>query len=303
MMASAHDAWPALVLTAGLATRLRPLSDIRAKAALPVAGELIVSRILRWLRDAGVARVVLNLHHRADTVTRAVGDGSAWGMEVRYSWEVPVLGSAGGPRRALPLLDAEQFFIVNGDTLTDCDLRDMARAHAESDALVTMAMIERTVDRGAAVAADGSIAQFGPGPWHFIGVQCARARAFATVPEHAPYETVKQLYPALLRARAGALRAYRTSAEFLDVGTAADYLDTVDIVARREHRPLDVGVDCVLDPSARISHSVLWDRVQVLPGAELIDCIIGDDVVVPAGARYERSVVVHGRDGLIVAPF
>ena len=57
--------WPALVLTAGLATRLRPLSDIRAKAALPVAGQPLIGRILRWLHDSGVREVVLNLHHYA----------------------------------------------------------------------------------------------------------------------------------------------------------------------------------------------------------------------------------------------
>src|SRR5918996_4358488 len=128
--------WPALVLTAGLATRLRPLSDVRAKAALPVGGEAIVSRILRWLRDAGVRRVVLNLHHRPETLTRIVGDGLDWDLQVRYSWENPLLGSAGGPKRALPLLDAERFLIVNGDTITDCDLRAIADRHVHTGAMV-----------------------------------------------------------------------------------------------------------------------------------------------------------------------
>ena len=112
---------PALLLTAGFGTRLRPLSSIRAKPALPVAGEALVRRILGWLAASGVTDVVLNLHHRPDTVCAAVGDGSDLGVRARYSWENPVLGSAGGPRRALPLLDADRFFIVNGDTLTDLD--------------------------------------------------------------------------------------------------------------------------------------------------------------------------------------
>ena len=95
---------PALVLTAGLATRLRPLSLVRAKAALPVAGQPLVVRILRWLRAGGVTDVVLNLHHLPETLTRIVGDGQDLGVRVRYSWETPVLGSAGGPqtRRAPP---------------------------------------------------------------------------------------------------------------------------------------------------------------------------------------------------------
>ena len=63
---------PALVLTAGLATRLRPLSFVRAKAAMPVAGQPLVQRILRWLAGAGVADAVLNLHHLPETITGVI---------------------------------------------------------------------------------------------------------------------------------------------------------------------------------------------------------------------------------------
>src|SRR4030095_5632855 len=111
--------WPALVLTAGLGTRLYPLSLVRAKAALPIAGEVLISRILRRLREFGIECVVLNLHHLADTITREVGDGSSFGLRVRYSWESPILGSAGGPARAIPLLEADRFLIINGDTMAD----------------------------------------------------------------------------------------------------------------------------------------------------------------------------------------
>src|SRR6185312_12547029 len=79
---------PALVLTAGLATRLRPLSFVRAKAALPVGDQVIVERILRWLAGHGVTDAVLNLHHLPHTITALVGDGMA-GVRVRYSWETP----------------------------------------------------------------------------------------------------------------------------------------------------------------------------------------------------------------------
>ena len=143
---------PALVLTAGLATRLRPLSFVRAKAALPVAGTPLVYRILRSLSSAGVRDVVLNLHHLPHTLTRLLGDGRALGMRIRYSWEVPVLGSAGGPKRAIPLLANPEprtpnpgtFLILNGDTLTDVDPRAVVDAHRQSGALVTMAVVPNT---------------------------------------------------------------------------------------------------------------------------------------------------------------
>ena len=107
---------PALVLTAGLATRLRPLSFVRAKAALPVAGTPLIHRILRSLSSAGVRDVVLNLHYLPHTLTRLLGDGSGLGMRLRYSWEVPVLGSAGGPKRALPLLSNPAAFARSAST-------------------------------------------------------------------------------------------------------------------------------------------------------------------------------------------
>src|SRR5262245_32122802 len=139
----------ALVLTAGLGTRLRPLTDVRAKPAIPVGGEPMVRRIIRWLVSHGVTELVLNLHHRPETITAVVGDGSDLGARVRYSWEQPVvLGSGGGPRVALPLVAADPFFIVNGDTLTDVDLTRVADAHAKSGATVTLALVpNREFDR------------------------------------------------------------------------------------------------------------------------------------------------------------
>ena len=123
----------ALVLAAGLGTRLRPLTTVRAKPAIPVAGDPIVRRIARWLAGSGVTELVVNLHHRPETIARVLGDGSDLGARVRYSWEQPVvLGSAGGPRLALPMLEADTFFIVNGDTLTDVDLGQLAAAHDAS---------------------------------------------------------------------------------------------------------------------------------------------------------------------------
>ena len=292
--------WPALVLTAGLATRLRPLSNVRAKAAMPVAGTPIIARILKWLHAAGVRRVVLNLHHRPETITAVVGDGSQFGIDVRYSWEPTVLGSAGGPRRALPLLEASPVFVVNGDTLTDCDLQAVARQHVESRALVTMAVVDGDVHRYGGVIVDAADRVTGFGKpaadaraFHFIGVQAAEAAAFAQLPDNEPSESVKALYPRLLREHVNAIRIHRSGAEFLDVGTAADYLSTVATIAAREGRPYDVGTNCIIAADATIERSVLWDRVTVGAGAHIINSILADDVVVPAGARITNAVLTR----------
>src|SRR3954466_5566497 len=135
----------ALVLAAGLGTRLHPLTLARAKAAAAVDGEPLVHRTVRWLVSQGFSDLVVNLHHKPETITRVVGDGGDLGARVRYSWESPVLGSAGGPRHALPRVLAgasgTTFVLVNGDTLTDVDLRRMIDHHRRSGALVSMALI------------------------------------------------------------------------------------------------------------------------------------------------------------------
>ena len=306
-----------LVLSAGLATRLQPLSCVRAKAALPVAGLTLIERILRWLHRAGVRRVVLNLHHLPATITRIVGDGRGLGLEVRYSWEDPVLGSAGGPRRALPLLNADRFLIVNGDTLTDLDLAGLAAHHVARGALVTMGVTAGDTARYGGVRVDArdrvtGFARAVPAAaaadraahedqvWHFVGVQAAESAAFADVPDTIASESVRELYPSLIARQPGSVQAFRSPAEFFDIGTPRDYLDTVCRIAAREDRPLDAGRQTVVHPTARVTGSVLWDRVTVGAGAVLDGCIVADDVAVPAGASYAASTLVYGPGGLDV---
>jgi NDP-sugar pyrophosphorylase family protein len=276
------------------------LSLVRAKAALPVADVPIVERILRWLVAGGITDAVLNLHYLPHTLTGLLGDGQAAGIRVRYSWETPVLGSAGGPKRALPLLFAEpglprqSFLIVNGDTLTDLDIRALASDHQRGGALVTMAVVpnEEPQKYGGVVVDDegivsGFVRRGSTQPsFHFIGAQIADAEAFASVPTDVPYETVAALYPSLIAGRPGAVRAYRCGAEFLDIGTPADYLKTSLLIAEREGRGLGCGRGARIDSSAHLDRSILWDDVVIEAGVMLRECVVTDGVTVPADTSW-----------------
>ncbi|MBE3073161.1 MAG: hypothetical protein IMZ67_09315, partial [Acidobacteria bacterium] len=256
-------------------------------------------------------------------IRAVVGDASDLGLRVRYSHEAVVLGTAGGPRHALDLLGADRFFIVNGDTLTDVDLSTLAAAHVASGALVTMALV-RNPDPGryGGVVADedGSVTGFVPrGPanrWpHFVGTQMVEARAFAGLPADCPAETVGELYPRLLADQPGSVRAFHCDALFRDIGTPADYLATSLQIARLDGRPgLLQGDRCHVDRTARLTRTILWDDVSVGAGAELVDCIVGDYVRIPAGARFSATAMVRleGRapapgdtiiNGMLVARF
>ena len=311
----------ALVLTAGLGTRLEPLTYVRAKAAVPVNGETLARRVIRWLTSFGIRDFVLNLHHLPASITASVGDGSDLNARVRYSWENPVLGSAGGPRHALSLLadpskanreprtasraepettSRQPFLIVNGDTLTDVDVAAMFASHVRSGAMVTMALIENPrPDKygGVIVSGDGWVTGFsragsGERGYHFIGVQIADARAFASLEDGAPANTVGAVYPRMIAADNHSVSAFICDASFRDIGTPADYLETSIHLSATEGDRMHAGRSSKFDPSAAIVRSAVWDDVTIGRGAELTECVICDGVQIPADARYTRCAIV-----------
>ncbi len=272
----------------------------------------MIRRIVAWLTRQGVADLVLNLHHLPASLTRIVGDGSDLNARVRYSWEHPVLlGSAGGPRRALPIIGADTFLIVNGDTLTDLDVGGLAAAHKSSGALVTLALVPNRQPHkygGIITAADGRVTGFAArgagaeGSWHFIGVQVARAGAFASVPDDQAVNSIGDAYTRLLEAQPGSIHGHVCDAAFQDIGTASDYWTTS--FALLDGRPPDLayGKRTRIAADAHVTQSILWDDVEIGADAVVEECIVTDGVHVPAGSVHRRSVLRRGAQGLLVTP-
>lgn len=304
----------ALVLTAGLGTRLRPLTLVRAKPAVPVAGVPIVIRIVRWLADAGIRDLVLNLHYRPESIVSLLGDGGGLGVRIRYSWEQPVLGSAGGPRLAAPIVGADPFLIVNGDTLTDLDLGALADTHRRSGALVTLALVPNDAPGrygGVRLGPDHQVIGFAKrgaeavGTYHFVGVQVASAAAFQPVARGEFANSVGGVYDRLIAERPGSVAGHVTRAGFWDIGSVNDYWQTSLAFAAAAGEPAAPGRghDVAIAPGASVHRSILWDHVAVGPDAMLDECIVTDNVVVPPGARFARSILVAGPDGVEATPF
>jgi len=291
---------PVLVLAAGLGTRAQPLSAVRAKPALPVGGVPLIARILEWLAGHGAREVIVNLHHRADTITRIVGDGGAFGLDVRYSWEWPLLGSGGGPARAFTLVSGDDLLVVNGDTLVDCNPSALMAAHRESGAGVTLTLIENPRPAyygGVQLDANDWATAFTrrgtePAGWHFVGVQAIRRDALDGISPDDPSESVNGFYRTFLRDRPGAVRGWRTRAEFIDIGTPADYLEASLRFAEGDPRRL-VAPSSTVDPSSRLERTVVWDRARISPGVHLTECVVTDHVLLPPRARYHRAVLTR----------
>ena len=268
---------------------------------MPVGREALVCHILRRLADAGIREAVLNLHHLPHTITREVGDGSQCGLHVRYAWEQPrVLGSAGGPRHAMPLLDADTLLIVNGDTLCDLPIRALWDAHVSSGALVTLGLMPHpqpgryggvVLDHGATHAA---VTAFVPRTSavpsvHFPGIQIVHRSVLADLPDDTPAESVLQVYPRLMETQPGAVRGAVFDAHFDDVGTVEDY--------RRTCRALAGDADGnVIDPlatvaaDARLRGCIVWPGARVPPGAVLDDVVVTGHTPLAAGTRLENTV-------------
>jgi len=287
----------ALVLAAGLGTRLRPLTLARAKPALPVAGPSLIERVVRWLSGQGVIELIVNLHYRPETITARLGDGAGLGTRVRYSWEQPVLGSAGGPRRAFSLASDERLWLVNGDTLADVPLSAMAEAHRSSEALVTMAVIPNpdpsryggvAIDDGGAVSGFSRRGATDPS-WHFVGVQIAERAAFERLPDGVPANSVGALYPSLIAEWPGSVRAFRCEVTFRDIGTPADYLAAC--LALADGPAALRAADAQVAADASVERSVLWEDVHVGSGASLFECVVMSGARVPEGFHARRAVI------------
>jgi mannose-1-phosphate guanylyltransferase len=120
----------AMILAAGLGTRLRPLTYLLPKPMAPVLNKPVIEHIAELLARHGFNEVIANLSHLPEQIRGRLGDGSAKGIELRYSEEPEPLGTAGGVRKASGFLsETGSFLVVSGDALTDVDLAAMHEAH------------------------------------------------------------------------------------------------------------------------------------------------------------------------------
>jgi mannose-1-phosphate guanylyltransferase len=131
-----------MIMAAGRGTRLHPLTDSVPKPMAPIVNRPALHHILRLLSRHGLRQVVINLHHLPDTVTSYVGDGSWLGMEVTYSREPELLGTAGGVKNNETFLGDGTFVVMSGDSLTDIDLTGLIAAHRRNGSIATLAVKE-----------------------------------------------------------------------------------------------------------------------------------------------------------------
>jgi len=307
----------AVVLAAGLGTRLRPLTAGIPKPLLPVLGRPLIAWTLERLEAAGVEAAAINLHHRGDAIASALGDRFG-AMPLVYSHEAEILGTLGAlaPLRDF-LAPAELVLLVNGDSLCRWPFEELVAEHRRrsrgaSPPIATL-LVARSVDPasfggGVAVDREGRIHTLLPGTAGedttrrvFLGAHVF-APALANEARPVFSDIVRDLYQPRLAAGA-VIAALETDAPWHDVGTPARYLDAVLDWAARED-PSRAPDAAVIEAGATLEEGVVARRTLILGGARIgrasrLDrVVIGPGVEIAAGSSLADELVTAGSSSI-----
>src|SRR3954452_4124752 len=131
----------AIVLSAGYGTRLWPLTEDRTKPAIPILGKPLVGYVAEYIASYGFDDIVVNLHHRPESVRAALGDGSRFGVKLHYVEEPVILGTSGALDNTREFFANETFMVVNGKIITDINLNAALEQHRDMNALATLVLL------------------------------------------------------------------------------------------------------------------------------------------------------------------
>ena len=305
----------AMILGAGVGSRLDPLTRSLPKPAVPVVGKPVIGHLCDLLRRHGVTEVVINVHYLADRLIAAVGDGSAYGVRITYAREDRLWGDAGGLKRVADFFAGEeQILVLGGDDLTDMDIGAIVKKHHEKNAVATIGVtpVEETREFGVAVADDDGIIsafQEKPRPEEALsnlantGIYVFHPKVLEFIPESTFYGLGRDVLPGLLAA-GERLVAVPSSAYWKDVGNLTVYRQVQrDILDGRVFAELPAGAeregDVVCCAGSRVAgkvegYSVVGAGAVVEAGAIVRDSILWDGAVVKAGTYLENGIVGAG---------
>jgi mannose-1-phosphate guanylyltransferase len=302
----------AMILAGGLSTRLYPLTKQVPKPLVPVAGVPNAAHLVRYLKSYGFDEIAINVHYLADAITSVLGDGSRYGVELHYSYEPKLLGSAGGVKNIEAFFDDETFVVVGCDEITDLRLDALLAFHKERNAIATIGLVEcDEVDQYGVVILDetGKIVEFQEKPPKGTersklvntGIYAFSPEIFKHIPAGEFYDFGKQLFPALQAAGERFYGFDARGAYWADIGTPGEYRRASHDVVHGTVRIPDTSPNGV-HPSASLASDVRLEGpvrigagVQIGEGALIIGpAVLGDGVRIEPNAHVERSILWEG---------
>jgi mannose-1-phosphate guanylyltransferase len=314
----------AMVMAAGLGTRLRPITYEIPKPVVPVANRPIVEHLARLLASHGADELVANLHWFPDTVKACLGEGADLGVSVTYELEEKLLGTAGGVRNVSPFLTepGEDFFVLAGDALTDVDLTKLMAAHKANGGVATLGVKKVTdVSEYGVIVVDGDGRVQGfqekPDPAEALSdlVNCMIYAFSPEVFDYFPGEPGDEIdfaldvFPRLLELDVP-FHVHEIDSYWNDIGTLREYVQgNLDVVSGAVSLDLLgelVEGDTTLDGDVEVAGPVLiGEGAEIGAGSTLKGpVIVGPGARIGAGSRIAEAVLLPGAEiapGAVVA--
>ena len=285
----------AMIFAAGFGTRLRPLTRLRPKALLPVGNRPVLDKVLHYLKQWGIREVIVNAHHHAEQMVRHVDAYESNDMDVQVRVERTILGTGGGLKNTEDFWDDEPFVVINGDVLTDIDLKKPCEAHATSRATATLVLHRCEPYNQVLLDGNGRIVDIGtesqPERLAFTGIHILDPEVLRPI-RAGVYSDIIDCYRRLMVSGvrihghvssghywrdmgtfAGYVRANREEAERIGVSRIMGEGCTVDPSVRFLDWAV-VGAGCVLERDAEIARSILWENCRVKHGVKVFDRIL-----------------------------
>ena len=303
----------AVVMAGGEGSRLRPLTSRRPKPLAPIANEPVMKHIVDLLNKHGITEVVATLHYLADEIESFFGDGTAYGVSMKYFVEDTPLGTAGAVKMAEDRLRDDTFIVISGDAMTDLDISALLKHHKDSgnDATIALQRVPNPLEFGVVITdEDGRIVRFLEKPsWGEVfsdtintGIYVLEPSIFEYMESGEMYDFSKDLFPRMLH-EGKRIGGYVFEDYWTDIGNLQQYQQANYDALKGDVRTRQHGVEiqpgicagegCRIDPTARLVAPIrLGDSVQIGPGA-LIEgpAAIGNGSIIAGGARVARSVV------------
>jgi mannose-1-phosphate guanylyltransferase len=293
----------AILLVGGFGTRLMPLTRNTPKPMLTVAGIPVTEHQLMMAKAAGIKEIVLATSYLSDVFTPYFGDGSRWGMSIKYAVEKEPLGTGGAIRNAAQLLEnQESVVILNGDVLSSHDLAEQIRQHEAHDADVTLHLTEVEDARAFGCVptdAQGRVTAFLEKMDNPVtnqinaGCYVFNPRVIASIPLDTVVSVERETFPQLVSSGAK-IYGYLENTYWLDIGTPKALLQaSTDIVLRTGTGLVMPGA--TVDPTAEITGgSCIGRGSTVAAGAHIDGSIIEAGAVIGAQASITNSFVAAG---------
>jgi len=289
----------AMILAAGGGTRLKPLTDLCPKVLVPVVNEPVLGRVIGFLRAHGVEEIIVNAHHHYQKMVDYCKEGNRSGVRVEIRIEKEILGTGGGIKNTQDFWDQEPFIVMNGDILTDIDLRRVYEYHMKRKNLITMVLHDFAVHNKIKVDNEMNILAIGPGTnlkgaLAFTGIQVINPEVLDAMPENKNYNIVTY-YRRLIDPRKPIRGYLATGHSWVDMGTIADYMRSnfnllpPEKIAIAQGCNIDpdatlrewavIGKGCSIEKGALVKRSVLWSDVVIREGVKVVDSVVSSGVI------------------------